>query len=150
MLNFITNFYLINCYSVVVSERTVLTATGSAKRTTSLSRYLTELRTARPSISLFPITIPPSYWRLRRQLGNALRGGYIPGGLKDAIKQDPNFYLSLSIKPINKEAFNYKDKRTLANFALPLIKLTIKLYSKDKWRPKSVINPLYLSRIPNP
>jgi hypothetical protein len=34
------------------------------------------------------------------------------------IKQDLNFFLSVSIEPINKEAFNYKDKRTLANFAL--------------------------------
>ncbi|KAH8726728.1 hypothetical protein GQ44DRAFT_156821 [Phaeosphaeriaceae sp. PMI808] len=44
--------------SIVVSERTVLTAPSSAKRTPSLSRHLTELRTARPSISLSPITMP--------------------------------------------------------------------------------------------
>ncbi|KAH8726136.1 hypothetical protein GQ44DRAFT_200383 [Phaeosphaeriaceae sp. PMI808] len=42
--------------SIVVSERTVLTAPNSAKRTFSPSRHLTELRTARPSISLSPIT----------------------------------------------------------------------------------------------
>ncbi|OCK74762.1 hypothetical protein K432DRAFT_397826 [Lepidopterella palustris CBS 459.81] len=56
--------------------------------------------------------------RLRRRLGSALKGGYILGGLKDAIKQDPNFCLFVSIKPINEEAFNYKDKYTLADFAL--------------------------------
>jgi hypothetical protein len=37
--------------NVVLSERTVLTATGSTKRTSSPIRHLTELRTARPSIS---------------------------------------------------------------------------------------------------
>ncbi|KAF2190714.1 hypothetical protein K469DRAFT_747136 [Zopfia rhizophila CBS 207.26] len=85
--------------SGVVSERTI---PGSAKRTSSPSRYLTELRTARPLISLSPITMPPKplsddtmtrLGRLRRRLGNVLKGGYIPGGLKDAIEQDPDFHL---------------------------------------------------------
>jgi hypothetical protein len=55
---------------------------------------------------------------LRRWLGSALKGGYIPGGLKDAIKQDPDFCLSVSMEPINEEAFDHEDKRTLADFAL--------------------------------
>jgi len=55
--------------------------------------------------------------RLRRRLGNALKGGYISGGLKDLIEQDLDFYLFLFIKPINKKAFNYEDKCILANFA---------------------------------
>ncbi|KAF2254344.1 hypothetical protein BU26DRAFT_136771 [Trematosphaeria pertusa] len=113
--------------SVVVSERTILTATGSAKRTSSPSRHLTELRTARPSILLSPITMPPKrlsedamtrLGRLRRQLGSALKGGYIPVGLKDAIEQDPDFRLSLSMEPIDEEAFDHEDTRTLADFAL--------------------------------
>ena len=45
-------------------------------------------------------------------MGSALKGGYIPGGLKHAIKQDPDFRLS------DEEAFDYEDKRTLADFAL--------------------------------
>ncbi|KAF2191734.1 hypothetical protein K469DRAFT_556144 [Zopfia rhizophila CBS 207.26] len=113
--------------SVVVSERTILTATGSAKRTSSPSRHLTELRTARPSISLSPITMPPKplsddtmtrLGRFRRRLGNVLKGGYIPGGLKDAIEQDPDFRLSVTMEPIDEEAFDHEDKRTLADFAL--------------------------------
>ncbi|KAF1994105.1 hypothetical protein P154DRAFT_476490 [Amniculicola lignicola CBS 123094] len=112
--------------SVAVSERTVLTAPGSAKRSTSPSRHLTELRTARPSISLSPITMPPPLpehvkmrlGKLRRRLDNPLKGAYIPAGLKDAIEQDPEFRLSLSMEPIDIEAFDYDDKRTLADFAL--------------------------------
>ncbi|KAF2811517.1 uncharacterized protein BDZ99DRAFT_518778 [Mytilinidion resinicola] len=113
--------------SVALSERTVLTATGSAKRTSSPSRHLTELRTARPSILLSPITMPPKplpddamtrLGGLRRRLGSALKGGYIPGGLKDAIEQDPDFRLSVSMEPIEEEAFNHEDSRTLADFAL--------------------------------
>ena len=113
--------------SVVLSERTVLTATGGTKRTSSPSRHLTELRSAQPSISLAPITMPPQPlsddamarlgW-LRKQLGSTLKGGYIPGGLKDAIEQDPDFRLSLSMEPIEEEAFDNEDKRTLADFAL--------------------------------
>ncbi|OCK73345.1 hypothetical protein K432DRAFT_410771 [Lepidopterella palustris CBS 459.81] len=49
---------------------------------------------------------------------NALKGGYILESLKDAIKQDPDFRLSVSIEPINKEAFNHKNKYTLADFTL--------------------------------
>jgi hypothetical protein len=55
---------------------------------------------------------------LRRQLGSALKGGYIPGGLRDAIEQDPDFRLSISMEPIDEEAFDHTDKRTLADFAL--------------------------------
>ena len=51
-------------------------------------------------------------------MGNALKGGYIPGGLKDAIVQDPDFRLSLSMEPIDEEAFDHEDKHTLADFAL--------------------------------
>jgi len=36
--------------------------------------------------------------RLRRRLGNALKGGYIPGGLKNAIEQDPEFWVKLTAK----------------------------------------------------
>lgn len=46
---------------------------------------------------------------LRKQLGNALKGGYIPRGLKDAIEQDPDFRLSLSMEPIEEEAFDNED-----------------------------------------
>ena len=113
--------------SIVMSERTVLTATGSVKRTVSPSRHLTELRTARPSISLSPITMPHKplsndamerMGRLRRRLGNALKGGYIPVGLKAAIEQDPDFRLSIAMDPIGEEAFDHEDKRTLADFVL--------------------------------
>lgn len=55
---------------------------------------------------------------LRTRLGSALKGGYIPGGLQDAIEQDPDFRLSLSMEPIDEEAFDHEDKRTLADFAL--------------------------------
>ncbi|KAF2459139.1 hypothetical protein BDY21DRAFT_420389 [Lineolata rhizophorae] len=182
--------------SVVVSECVVLTTTGSAERTSSPSPHLIELRTARPSISLSPITMPPKplsddsmtrLGRLRRRLNSVLKGGYIPGGLRSAIEQDPDFRLSVSMEPIDEEAFDHEDKRTLADFTLidtlqqvkkifqsaslctqfgrdenawcfsvvwPLIELTIKLHGKDKWRPESVqsqtINPVYLSRIPDP
>lgn len=51
-------------------------------------------------------------------MGSALKSGYILGGLKDAIKQDPDFRLSVSIEPIGEEAFDREDKRTLADFAL--------------------------------
>lgn len=56
--------------------------------------------------------------RFRRRLGNVLKGGYIPGGLKDAIERDPEFRVSLCMEPIDEEAFDYEDKRTLADFAL--------------------------------
>jgi hypothetical protein len=113
--------------SIVPSERTTFTATSSVKRTASPSRYLTELRTAEPSVSLAPITMPPQplpdhamahLGQLRRQLGDALKCKYIPGGLKDAIEQDPEFRLSLSMEPIEEEAFDYSDKRTLNDVAL--------------------------------
>ncbi|KAF1363471.1 hypothetical protein EJ07DRAFT_173284 [Lizonia empirigonia] len=113
--------------SIVPSERTTFTATSSAKRTASPSRYLTELRMAEPSVSLAPITMPPQplsddamihLGQLRRRLGDALKGKYIPGGLKDAIEQDSDFSLSLSMEPIEEEAFDYSDKRTLDDFAL--------------------------------
>ncbi|RMD39683.1 hypothetical protein DV735_g5444, partial [Chaetothyriales sp. CBS 134920] len=181
--------------SVVVSERTILTATGSAKRSFSPSRDLTALRTARPSISLCPITAPPKppsddmmarLGGLREQVRNAAKAGYIPGGLKDAIEQDPDLRVSLHMEPIDKEAFDYEDKRTLADFALvetmqqvkkiyqnavhcseqgkdenawcfsvvyPVFEHAAKL-DGDRWQPESVqsqsINPLYLSRIPDP
>lgn len=51
-------------------------------------------------------------------MGGALKGGYIPGGLKDVIKSDSDFRLSLSMESIDEDAFDYKDKRTLADFAL--------------------------------
>jgi hypothetical protein len=44
--------------------------------------------------------------RLRRRLGSALKSGYILGGLKDAIEQDPDFRLSVSMEPIDEEAFD--------------------------------------------
>jgi hypothetical protein len=56
--------------------------------------------------------------RFRRRLDSALKGGYIPGGLKDAIERDPDFRLSVCMEPIDEEAFDYEDKRTLADFAL--------------------------------
>ncbi|OCK74679.1 hypothetical protein K432DRAFT_409664 [Lepidopterella palustris CBS 459.81] len=105
----------------------VLTATGSAKQTSSSNRHLTDLRSARLSISLSPITIAPKplsgdaitrLRRLRKRLCSALMGGLIPGGLKNAIKQDPDFRLSVSIEPINNEAYNHKGKRTPVDFAL--------------------------------
>ena len=45
--------------SVVLSDRTTLTAQSSAKRTSSPSRHLTQLRSTQPSIALTPITMPP-------------------------------------------------------------------------------------------
>ncbi|KAH8726886.1 hypothetical protein GQ44DRAFT_770815 [Phaeosphaeriaceae sp. PMI808] len=111
----------------VLPERTILTATSSTKRTSSPDRQHIELRTARPSISLAPISVPPSppsadtltrLGRLRTRLGRTLKGGYIPGGLKDAIEQDPDFRLSISMEPIGEDAYNHEDKRTLADFAL--------------------------------
>jgi hypothetical protein len=56
--------------------------------------------------------------RFRRRLDSALKGGYIPGGLKDAIERDPDFRLSVCMEPIDEEAFDYEDKRTLVDFAL--------------------------------
>jgi len=56
--------------------------------------------------------------RLRMKLSRSLRGGYIPGGLKDAIEQDLDFRLSMSMDPIDEEAFDHEDKRTLADFTL--------------------------------
>ncbi|KAF2022836.1 hypothetical protein EK21DRAFT_82214, partial [Setomelanomma holmii] len=113
--------------SVLLSGRPTLTAPGGTKRTSSPSRHLTELRSAHPFISLAPITMPPHPlsddamarlgW-LRKQLGKTLQGGYIPGGLKDAIEQDPDFRLSLSMEPMDEEAFDNEDKRTLADPAL--------------------------------
>ncbi|KAF2629550.1 hypothetical protein BU25DRAFT_485471 [Macroventuria anomochaeta] len=107
--------------SIVLSERTVFTATSSVKRTASPSRHLTELRTAQPSISLAPITMPPQpllqdtmtcLAHLRRQLGTAIKDRYIPGGLKHAIEQDPDFRLSLSMEPFDEVAFDYDDTRS--------------------------------------
>jgi hypothetical protein len=51
-------------------------------------------------------------------LGSTFKGGYILGGLKDAIEQDLDFRLSLSMEPIEEEAFDNEDRRTLADFAL--------------------------------
>ncbi|KAF1973269.1 hypothetical protein BU23DRAFT_554247, partial [Bimuria novae-zelandiae CBS 107.79] len=143
--------------SIDVSDRTVLTAPASAKRSTSPSRHLTQLRTARPPILLSPITMPPPL---------PDKGAYIPAGLKKAIEQDPEFRLSLSIEPIDPEAFDYDDKRTLADFSLAYTIQQVKSIFrdatlctqfghdknayKDKWRPESTINPLYLSRISDP
>jgi hypothetical protein len=56
--------------------------------------------------------------KLRRRLGDAVKAAYIPAGLKEAIEQDPEFRLSLSMEPIDPEAFDYGDKRTLADFSL--------------------------------
>lgn len=56
--------------------------------------------------------------QLSSRLGNALRGGYIPIGLKDVIEQGPDYRLSISIDPIDEEVFDHEDKRTLANFVL--------------------------------
>ncbi|KAF1935584.1 hypothetical protein EJ02DRAFT_460257 [Clathrospora elynae] len=109
-----------------MSERTVLSAPGSAKRTSSPSQHIAELRTARPSISLSPITMPSKplsddamtcLGRLRGRLGTALKGEYISRGLKEAIEQDLDFRMSVSMEPIDEEAFDQLDKRTLADFA---------------------------------
>ncbi|KAF2259603.1 hypothetical protein CC78DRAFT_585769 [Lojkania enalia] len=100
--------------SAVLSDRTIPTAMGSVKQVSSLGRHLTELQTAQPSISLVPITMPPKplpncamrrLGLLRGKIDNALKGGYIPGGLREAIEQDPDLRLSLSVEPINEEAF---------------------------------------------
>ncbi|RMZ71957.1 ribonuclease h [Pyrenophora seminiperda CCB06] len=113
--------------SIVLYDRTVLTAISSAKRTSSPGRDLILLRNARPSISLSSMTMLPKplseeamtrLGQLRGQLGSALKGGYIPGGLRDAIEQDPEFQSSLSMQPIDEEAFDHTDRRTLADFAL--------------------------------
>ena len=37
-------------------------------------------------------------------------GGYILG-LKDAIEKDPDFRLSVSMEPIDEEAFDHEDER---------------------------------------
>jgi hypothetical protein len=113
--------------SVVLSDRTNLAATGGAKRTSGPTCQLLELQTARPSISLSSISQPPKQLseetitridRLQKQLSSALHGGYIPGGLKDAIEQDPDFQPSIRVKPIKEEAFDHTDKRTLADCGL--------------------------------
>ncbi|KAF1968775.1 hypothetical protein BU23DRAFT_540797 [Bimuria novae-zelandiae CBS 107.79] len=125
--------------SIAVSDRTVLTAPASAKRSTSPSRYLTQLRTARPPISLSPITMPPPLpdkvkirlGKLRRRLGDTVKGAYIPAGLKKAIEQDPEFHLSLSMEPIDPEAFDYDDKRTLADFSLAYTIQQVKSIFRD-------------------
>ncbi|OAL57044.1 hypothetical protein IQ07DRAFT_495484, partial [Pyrenochaeta sp. DS3sAY3a] len=113
--------------SLALSDRAVLTATGSAKRTSSPTRQLLELRTTRPSILLSSMSQPPKQLseetftridQLQKQLSSALHGGYIPGGLKDAIEQDPDFQPSLRMTPIQEEAFDHTDKRTLADTVL--------------------------------
>ncbi|KAL5372585.1 hypothetical protein DPSP01_013384 [Paraphaeosphaeria sporulosa] len=53
--------------------------------------------------------------RLRKRLRDCIQGGYIPGGLKEAIEQEPAFRMSLSMEPIDEGAFDYEDKRTLAH-----------------------------------
>jgi hypothetical protein len=126
--------------SIVPSERATFSATSSVERTVSLSRYLIELRTAQPSVSLAPITMPPQplsddamtrLGQLRRQLGDALKGKYIPAGLKDAIEQHPEFHLSLSMEPIEGGAFDYEDTRTLGDFALDNILQQVKRIFKS-------------------
>lgn len=54
--------------------------------------------------------------KLRKRLNSALKGGYIPIGLKDAIEKDPDFRLSIAMEPIDEDAFDYEDKRTVADF----------------------------------
>ena len=56
--------------------------------------------------------------QLRQRLGAAIKGAYIPGGLRDAIEQDPDFALSLSMEPIDDVAFDYDDTRPQDDVAL--------------------------------
>lgn len=48
-------------------------------------------------------------------MSDGIKRGYIPGGLKEAIEQEPAFHMSLSMEPIDEEAFDHDDERTLAD-----------------------------------
>jgi len=107
---------------VNLSDRTTLTAPQGSKRTSSPTRYLTELRTVTPSITLssfnqvdqpLPVDVVARINSLCTHLGcrKGLETCYIPAGLRKAIEVEALFMPSLAINPIDLDAYDYEDTR---------------------------------------
>lgn len=67
-----------------------------------------------------PVDVAARINRLRSYLGcrKGLETGYIPAGLREAIKTDMLFVLSLAIDPIDPDAYDHKDTRLASDLLL--------------------------------